>query len=291
VREVVKATAAAGSPGLDSMEHPDCSPALPDVWICPKCGARLVGRNLWHSCGQFTLEDLFAGTGSGVLELARGYVAMHRWLSSPRIVKQVDDGPRWPGHDVGIQASTDLDDGCAPGSRKRTTSSGCRPTCRTRPAAGQAPAQASDRSFADEPGAEPQLLHPDAVGTPSTTGWTRLARTARQWRLRSSSQSVGSRPGASSTTRKTPRSSSTTASVPFSHTTLDLRSQPLHRSYSVEAAPTGPKVPARSGPWRQLPDHRRRLSDPPGRGCTGCGDRPLTGRTGGPKGAGPVAAS
>jgi hypothetical protein len=132
------------------MEHSDTSPALPAVWICPKCGARLVSRNLWHSCGQFTLDNLFAGAAPGVLEQAREYVAMlhslgdvqvlaqktrlvcvarvrfaglyprkrsfqatfalHRWLGSPRIVKKVDYGPGWCGHYVNVQARTDLDD-------------------------------------------------------------------------------------------------------------------------------------------------------------------------------------
>jgi hypothetical protein len=36
--------------------------------------------------------------------------ALHRWLDSPRVVKRVDCGPRWRGHHVRIQASTDLDD-------------------------------------------------------------------------------------------------------------------------------------------------------------------------------------
>jgi hypothetical protein len=132
------------------MEHPDSSPALPDLRTCPQCGARLVSRNLWHSCGQYTLATLFAGAAPGVLELARAYVAMlhslgdvqvmaqktrlvcvarvrfaglsprkhgflasfalHRWLDSPRIVKRIDYGPRWRGHYVMIQASADLDD-------------------------------------------------------------------------------------------------------------------------------------------------------------------------------------
>jgi len=120
------------------------------VWTCPRCGARLVSRNLWHSCGRFTLEDLFAGAAPGVLELAREYVAMlrslgdvqvlpqktrlvcvarvrfagltprkrgflanfalHRWLDSPRIVKRVDYGPRWRAHHVDVQTRADLDD-------------------------------------------------------------------------------------------------------------------------------------------------------------------------------------
>jgi hypothetical protein len=127
---------------MGSMDHP--------VWTCPRCGARLVSRNLWHSCGQFTLEALFAGAAPGVLELAREYVAMlhslgdvqvlpqksrlvcvarvrfagltprkrgfqanfalHRWLDSPRIVKRVDYGPRWRMHLVGVQTGADLDD-------------------------------------------------------------------------------------------------------------------------------------------------------------------------------------
>ena len=46
------------------------------VWVCPRCGARLVSRGLWHSCGQFTLEDLFARSTPETLELARAYVAL-----------------------------------------------------------------------------------------------------------------------------------------------------------------------------------------------------------------------
>jgi hypothetical protein len=132
------------------MEHPGSSSPLPALWVCPECGARLVSRNLWHSCGRYTLEALFAGAAPGVLELARGYVAMlaslgdvqvlpqktrlvvvarvrfaglsprkggflanfalHRWLDSPRIVKRVDYGPRWRAHFVWVEASADLDE-------------------------------------------------------------------------------------------------------------------------------------------------------------------------------------
>jgi hypothetical protein len=132
------------------MEHPDTSPASRALWICPKCGARLASRNLSHSCGRSTLEALFAGAAPGVLELARGYVAMlrslgdvqvipqktrlvcvarvrfaglyprkhdfqatfalHRWLDSPRVVKKVDYGPRWRMHYLIIRAEADLDD-------------------------------------------------------------------------------------------------------------------------------------------------------------------------------------
>ena len=134
---------------VEAMRDTDTA-GLPPVWICPHCGARLVSRNLWHSCGLFTLEDLFADAAPGVLGLAREYVALlrslgdvqvipqktrlvcvarvrfaglsprkrgflasfalHRWLDSPRIVKTVDYGPRWRGHYVRIQSSSDIDE-------------------------------------------------------------------------------------------------------------------------------------------------------------------------------------
>ena len=121
----------------------------PPLWICPKCGARLITRNLWHSCGRFTLASLFRGARPGVLGLAREYVrmlqslgdvqvipqktrlvcvarvrfgglyprksgflaafALRRWIDSPRIVKTADYGPRWRGHFVAVQSHDDLD--------------------------------------------------------------------------------------------------------------------------------------------------------------------------------------
>ena len=120
------------------------------LWRCPKCGARLVSRNLWHSCGRFTLEALFSGSTPAVLATARKYVALleslgdvqvlpqktrlvavarvrfaglyprkdhfmaafalHRWIANRRIVKTVDYGPRWRGHYVRITSAADLDD-------------------------------------------------------------------------------------------------------------------------------------------------------------------------------------
>jgi hypothetical protein len=122
----------------------------PEVWTCPACGARLVTRNLWHSCGQFSLESLFANADEHVLDLADKFVALlyrlgdvqvipqktrlvcvarvrfsgleprrhgflasfalHRWLDSPRIVKTVDYGPRWRVHYVRVGSEADLDD-------------------------------------------------------------------------------------------------------------------------------------------------------------------------------------
>ena len=33
------------------------------LWACPKCGARLVTRNMWHSCGRATMTDWRARMG------------------------------------------------------------------------------------------------------------------------------------------------------------------------------------------------------------------------------------
>ena len=114
------------------MGYVEAEEGLPDISICPRCGARLVTRNLWHSCGTFTLEGLFPRSEPAVLDLARKYVALlyslgdvqvipqktrltcvarvrfaglqprkdgflasfalHRWLDSPRIIKTVDCG-------------------------------------------------------------------------------------------------------------------------------------------------------------------------------------------------------
>lgn len=120
------------------------------LWHCPKCGARLVTRNLWHSCGRFTLDALFSGSPPAILAAARKYVAileslgdvqvlpqksrlvavarvrfaglyprkndflasfaLHRWLASPRVVKKTDYGARWRAHSVRIASADDLDD-------------------------------------------------------------------------------------------------------------------------------------------------------------------------------------
>ena len=120
------------------------------LWICPKCGARLITKNLWHSCGQFTLEALFARSDPAVINVASRFVALlrglgdvqilpqktrlvcvarvrfagltprkdhfvasfalHRWLKSPRVTRKQDYGPNWRLHFVPIRFVDDLDD-------------------------------------------------------------------------------------------------------------------------------------------------------------------------------------
>jgi hypothetical protein len=123
---------------------------LRPVWTCPKCGARLVTRNSWHSCGRFTLEALLAASEPAVLALARRYIALvqslgdvqvipqktrlvfvarvrfaslmprkdhfvaafalQRRLKNPRIIQLIDYGPRWQMHHLRIERTGDLDD-------------------------------------------------------------------------------------------------------------------------------------------------------------------------------------
>jgi hypothetical protein len=33
--------------------------SLPPLWVCPRCGHQLAGRNMWHSCGNYDLEHHF----------------------------------------------------------------------------------------------------------------------------------------------------------------------------------------------------------------------------------------
>ena len=131
------------------MKSTSGSEAQRPLWICSSCGARLITRNLWHSCGRFTLEDLFSRASPEILELARKYVemlhslgdvqvipqktrlvwvarvrfaglyprkggfraafALRRRVNSPRIVTTADYGPRWRGHFVDIRSLRDLD--------------------------------------------------------------------------------------------------------------------------------------------------------------------------------------
>jgi hypothetical protein len=132
------------------MGYAEADGGPPGISICPRCGARLVTRNLWHSCGTFALESLFPRSEPAVLDLARKYVAMlhtlgdvqvipqktrltcvarvrfaglqprkdgflasfalHRWLDSPRIIKTEDYGPRWRIHFMSVRNEADLDD-------------------------------------------------------------------------------------------------------------------------------------------------------------------------------------
>lgn len=42
------------------------APPKKPLWTCPKCGAKLVTANMWHSCGRFSEDDLFAKSNPNV---------------------------------------------------------------------------------------------------------------------------------------------------------------------------------------------------------------------------------
>jgi hypothetical protein len=46
------------------------------LWRCPRCGARFVTRNLWHSCGRATLKDWTAKMSPRARALYRRFVRL-----------------------------------------------------------------------------------------------------------------------------------------------------------------------------------------------------------------------
>jgi len=40
-----------------------------EMWTCPKCGRRFVGRNMWHACGDYSVEKFLEGKGNLAREL------------------------------------------------------------------------------------------------------------------------------------------------------------------------------------------------------------------------------
>jgi hypothetical protein len=39
------------------------------LWTCPKCGHQFVSRNLWHSCGNYEIEEHFKGKNPTLREI------------------------------------------------------------------------------------------------------------------------------------------------------------------------------------------------------------------------------
>jgi len=120
------------------------------LWQCPKCGAWFVSENLWHTCGTFSLEALFARSEPHVFQLFERYAEMVRACGpvimvpqktrvvfmvrvrfagavprkaylrctfalprpnpDPRFVKIETYNPRWHGHTLHARSQADLDD-------------------------------------------------------------------------------------------------------------------------------------------------------------------------------------
>ena len=62
--------------------------ALPPLWACPKCGARFVSANIWHSCGRFRVEDLFAKSEPHVFKLFQKFRMMVRACGRSTMIPQ-----------------------------------------------------------------------------------------------------------------------------------------------------------------------------------------------------------
>src|SRR4249920_426453 len=54
--------------------HDACSVrARTELWTCPKCGRRFVGRNMWRACGDSPVEGFLDGKGARARELFEGF--------------------------------------------------------------------------------------------------------------------------------------------------------------------------------------------------------------------------
>ena len=45
-------------------------------WTCPKCGAKFVTRNMWHGCGDYSVEKFLEGKGPRARELFERFVGL-----------------------------------------------------------------------------------------------------------------------------------------------------------------------------------------------------------------------
>ena len=61
---------------------------MPPLWTCPKCGAKFVSANMWHSCGRYRLEDLFARSEPHVFQLFQQFSAMVRSCGLVKMIPQ-----------------------------------------------------------------------------------------------------------------------------------------------------------------------------------------------------------
>lgn len=58
------------------------------LWKCPKCGAKLVTRNLWHACGRYSLKALFARSEPQVWRIYKQYEKLVRSIGPITVIPQ-----------------------------------------------------------------------------------------------------------------------------------------------------------------------------------------------------------
>jgi hypothetical protein len=59
-----------------------------DLWQCLECGEQFVTKNMWHSCGTFALEPLFARYQPHVRDLFDHFVVMVQSIGPVTIIPQ-----------------------------------------------------------------------------------------------------------------------------------------------------------------------------------------------------------
>lgn len=58
------------------------------MWTCPECGNHFVTTHAWHSCGRYTLAQLFASSDPVALELAQLYTLVLEGLGDVEVIPQ-----------------------------------------------------------------------------------------------------------------------------------------------------------------------------------------------------------
>jgi len=126
------------------------TPGPTDLWQCPKCGEKFVTKNMWHSCGKYSLEALFSRSEPHVFQLYQRFEALvkacgpvtvipqktrvafqvrvrfagavprkkylecsfgfARRLEAPRFHKIEQYAPKWYGHYCRVDKEEDFDD-------------------------------------------------------------------------------------------------------------------------------------------------------------------------------------
>jgi hypothetical protein len=59
-----------------------------ELWQCPKCGETFTTKNLWHSCGKFSLESLFAHSEPHVFQLYKRLEELVRSIGPITVIPQ-----------------------------------------------------------------------------------------------------------------------------------------------------------------------------------------------------------
>ncbi|HEY7589167.1 MAG TPA: DUF5655 domain-containing protein [Thermoplasmata archaeon] len=71
-------TAVHPKPSRAASQLPPRSATKPPLWTCPRCGKKFVTRNIYHSCGPYTVADFLRGKGPKGRALFRRFESLLR---------------------------------------------------------------------------------------------------------------------------------------------------------------------------------------------------------------------